>query len=294
MPMSSINLKNQQLKGQLAIFFAAFLWSTSGLFIKMIDWNPVVIAGTRSFIAVLFLLAVRCISPPPKGVKNKAIPLWACAFAFAFTVITYTIAIKLTTAANTILLQYGAPIWAALLGWYLVKEKPNWEQWAALALVVIGLLLFFSEGLEPGALLGNILAIISGILFGAHTVFLRMLKDGSPVEAMLLAHVICAALSIPLIILYPPVLKAATVLPILYMGLMQIGLASLLFSYGIKRTTAIQAMLTAILDPLLNPVWVLIVLGEKPALQALVGGAIIISSVVFSSLIGFRREAKSS
>ena len=281
--------KEHRFAGQLAILAAAFLWSTSGLFIKLLDWHPIVIAGTRSFLAVLFLLIVRLVSPPPKGTKNRAFPLWACAFSFAFTVITYVYALKLTTAANTILLQYGAPVWAALLGWYFVKEKPHWEQWGALALVMAGLLLFFRGGLGQGAFLGNILAIVSGILLGAHSVFLRMLKDGHPMDALLLSHVIIAVISIPFIFLYPPNFTPSTILPILYMGIIQMGVASLFFSYGIKRTTAIQAMLTAIIDPILNPVWVLIVLGEKPSLWALLGGAIIITSVVASSVIGMRR-----
>ena len=285
-------LAKHRFSGQLTILAAAFLWSTSGLFIKLIDWHPIVIAGTRGAVAALFLVIFRLISPPPKNTKNRAFPLWACAIAFSFTVFTYVPAITLTTAANAILLQYGAPIWAALLGWYFVKEKPNWEQWVALALVVAGLFLFFRGSLGQGAFLGNVLAIISGVLLGGHSVFLRMLKDGNPMDALLLAHTISAVLSIPFIFLYPPTITISTALPLIYMGIFQMGAASLLFSYGIKRTTAIQAMLTAIVDPILNPVWVLIVLGEKPSPWALLGGAIIITAVVSSSMIGLRRDER--
>jgi drug/metabolite transporter (DMT)-like permease len=283
--------KEHRFSGQLSIVAAAFLWSTSGLFIKLIDWHPIVIAGTRSFLAALFLLAIRLLFPPPKGTKNKAFPLWAGALAFTFTVFTYVSAIKLTTAANAILLQYSAPIWAALLGWYFIKEKPHWEQWGALILVISGLMLFFRGGLAQGAFQGNIFAIASGVLLGGHMVFLRMLKDGNPRDAMLLAHTLGAALSIPFIILYPPTITVSTALPLIYMGIVQMGLASLLFSYGIKRTTAIQAILTAVIDPILNPVWVLIVLGEKPSPWALLGGTIIVAAVIASSIISFRRAA---
>ena len=117
-----------------------------------------------------------------------------------------------------------------------------------------------------------------------------MMKDSDPRDAMLLAHVITAALSIPFIILYPPDLSVSTVLPIVYMGTIQMGLASLLISYGIRRTTAIQAMLTAIIDPILSPIWVMAVTGEKPSLAALLGGGIIITAVLASSIIGLRRD----
>ena len=277
------------MAGQLAVFSAAFFWSTSGLFIKLLDWHPIVIAGSRSFLAAVFLLIVRLFSPPRKGGKNPPFAFWACAVAFAFMIFTYVTANKLTTAANVILLQYSAPVWAALLGWLLAKEKPYWEHWLALVLVMGGLLLFFRGGLDSGAVTGNVLAVISGILFGAHTVFLRMLKDGDPRDAMLLAHATTAALSVPFFFLYPPALNVSNWMIILYMGIVQMGVASLLISYGIKRTSAIQAMLTSIIDPILNPVWVMLITGEKPSILALAGGAIIIAAVLFSSIIGTRR-----
>lgn len=274
----------------MAVLGAAFLWSTSGLFIKMLDWHPIVISGLRSFIAAVFLVIVRLLSPHSKTEKKSPFVYLASGTIFAFTIFTFITANKLTTVANVILLQYSAPIWAALLGWYFAREKPNTEHWVALGFVMAGLVLFFRGNLGAGAIKGNVLALASGVFLGAHTVSLRMLKDGDPRDAMLLAHIITAALSIPFIILYPPSFRISTALPLLYMGLFQMGVSSLLYSYGIKRTTAIQAMLTAILDPLLSPVWVLLVMGEKPSLSVLAGGIIIISAVVASSLIGFRRE----
>jgi len=274
----------------MAVLGAAFFWSTSCLFIKLLDMHPIVISGLRSFIAFIFLLAVRLISPPPKAKKNPPHIVIFCGLALAFTIYTFVAANKLTTAANSILLQYSAPIWAAILAWILIKEKPHWEHWAAVVFVMGGLVLFFRGGLDSGAFLGNALAIISGVLLAAHTVTLRMLKDGNTRDAMLIAHAITAGLSIPFIILYPPTIKVSTVLPLLFMGFFQMGLASLLLAYGIKRIPAIQAMLASILDPTLSPVWVLVVTGERPSLWSLVGGLIIISSVIASSIIGLHRD----
>jgi len=282
--------KEHRMAGQLAILATAFLWSTSGLFIKLLTWHPVVITGTRSFLAAIVLIFARIFFPPPKGVKNKPFPLWAGAVSYAFTMLTFVYANKLTTSANAIMLQYGAPVWAALLGWKLNNEKPQWEQWGALVMVLCGLLLFFRDSLGSGTLLGDGMAVFSGILFGANSVFLRMMKDGNPRDAMLLAHIISSAISIPFFILYPPSLSASTVMAALFMGFIQIGLASLLFSYGLMRISAVQAMITAIIEPVLNPVWVLLVIGEKPAIAAMAGGAVIIAAIIGSSLIGKYRE----
>ena len=119
-----------------------------------------------------------------------------------------------------------------------------------------------------------------------------MMKDGNPRDAMLLAHVLSAIISIPFIILYPPLLSASSVISIIYMGFLQVGLASLLFAYALKRISAVKAMITAVLEPVLNPVWVLLFTGEKPSMTALAGGAIIITAIVGSSLISMKRQER--
>jgi drug/metabolite transporter (DMT)-like permease len=283
-------IKDEKPAGQMAILTTAVLMSTNGLFIKLLVWHPVVITCLRSFLAAVFLLVVRIAAPPPKGLRNPPFAFWAVGITFAATMYAFVIANKLTTSANAIMLQYSSPIWAALLGWWLVKEKPHWEHWAALVLVFWGLALFFRDGLGRGAFLGDALALFSGLLYGVQSVFLRMMKDGNPRDAMLLAHVLCAIVGIPFIIIYPPSISVSSTLSIFYMGTVQIGLASLLFAYGLKRISAVQAMLIAVVEPILNPVWVMAITGEKPSVTAVLGGAIIIAAVVASSLIGKRRE----
>ena len=281
--------------GQLAVLSTAILWSSSGLFIKLLDWHPIVITSVRSYIAVIFLLVLRFIFPPPSKAKNQPLPLWIGAFAFSFTMFSFVVSNRLTTAANAIMLQYGAPVWAAFLAWWLLKERPRWEHWGALVLVFMGLLLFFRDSLGTGArgtgaLAGDLLSIASGISFGLYSILLRKLKDFNPRDIMLLGHVVSAFLGIPFIILYPPSLNPTSIGIILYMGIIQIGLTSVLFVYGMKRVRAIQAMLIATIEPILSPVWVFIILREIPTLTALAGGTIIIATVLASSIIGWRRE----
>jgi drug/metabolite transporter (DMT)-like permease len=272
------------------VFMAACLWSTSGLFIKLVPWHPVVIAGLRSLIAFLFMLAVRLIFPPRRGERSARGPLWAGAAAYALTMMSFVIANKLTASANAIMLQYSAPVWAALIGWGLIGERPRWDHWGALVLVMGGLALFFREGLAGGGFVGDCVALLSGVLFGTHSVVLRMLKKGRPQDSMLLSHGLNFAFCIPFLFFYTPALSAPSLLPILFMGIFQVGCASLLFSAGIKRIPAVQAMLTAMIEPILNPLWVLLVTGEKPSARALLGGGVIIAAVAGSSLVSKRRE----
>jgi len=293
--------KDRRLAGQFAILLCAILWSTSGLFIRLIDCHPMVIAGSRSFFAALFLLALRLFFPFMKNTANSkalilktlikdAPALSACGIGYAATMILFVIANKLTASANAIMLQYTAPVWAALLGWIFLKEKPKPEHWAAMVLVGLGMFLVFQGGFTSGSFLGDILALASGITFGANPVILRAREDKNPADIMLFSHITCAVISIPFFFVYPPTPEAKYFLSVIFMGIFQLGMASALFAYGIRRIPAVQAMLTATVEPVLNPVWVLLALGEKPALSVIAGGGIIIGAVVFSSTLSALRR----
>jgi drug/metabolite transporter (DMT)-like permease len=279
--------------GQGAVLCCAILWSTSGLFIKLLDWHPLLIAGGRSAVAALFLFTLRrirgrAVPPPP----NRPLIVLAGSLAYAATMISFVWANKLTASANAILLQYTAPIWAALLGRCLIGEKPRWFHWAALTLIAGGLFIFFREDLMGGVFgktaLGDIVALGSGLFFGAHSVFLRMQKQGNPADSLLGAHLICAAAAAPLFFIIPPAVDVRSLGALGFMGLFQVGLASQLFALGIKRVQAMQALLIAVIEPVLNPLWVFIFTGERPPAAAFAGGSLIILAVLFSSIFGAR------
>jgi drug/metabolite transporter (DMT)-like permease len=276
-----------------------------------------VISGARSFFAALVLLAFRFLCPPyrenapeapPAGLPGQTAEQTGQADAaalretrffivlgglsYAATMILFVTANKLTSSANAILLQYSAPVWAALFGWVVAGEKPFREHWGALVLVLFGLFIFFRDDLGGGNIPGDIIALISGVCFGLNSAAMRMIRRGNPADSMILSHIITFVFCLPFFFFYAPRPNTAMTLSILFMGIIQIGVASQLFSYGIKRITAVQAMLTAMAEPVLNPVWVLLVTGEKPSVSALIGGGIIIASVAASSLIGWSRDRR--
>lgn len=255
-----------------------------------------VIAGARSLIAALFMLAVKYLPRKPQGASQKVYgkaPLrhfLGAAISYSVCMILFLIANKTTTSANAILLQYSGPIWAALLGWFLAKEKPRAEQWAAMGAVIIGMLIFFKDGIGGGSFFGDSMAVLSGIAFGAYSVFMRLQKEGNPADSMILSHLITVVLCFPFVFIAAPVLTFSSAGAILFMGIFTIGMASICFSYGICYVSAVQALLLALIEPVLNPVWVLSATGEKPSASALIGGGIIVTAVAVSSLIGKRRK----
>ncbi len=272
--------------GILAMAGTAFLWSIAGLFIKVIDWNPIAIAGSRSLIAsAVILLYLR----HPK--IHLSFAQVAAAVANAVTMLLFVSANKTTTATNAIVLQYFAPISTVFISALLLKERARWEHIVALPLVAGGMILMFLDELGGGRLLGNVLAFLSAITFSFYFVFMRMQKDGSPLESILMSHWLTAAICLVLSFFLPlPQVTSKALASIAVLGGVQIGVSAILLSIAIKRVSAVQANLIAVIEPVFNPVWVFIAIGEAPGTNALIGGAIIIIAVTVASIISARRR----
>ncbi len=266
----------------------ALLWSLAGIFIKLVDWHPLAIACGRSSIAALFLLAwIR----KPRFTFSR--PQVLAALANAATMLLFVYANKATTAANAILLQYGSPIYVAIIGTFVLKERPRAEHWIAFAFVALGMGLFFAGGLGGGTFIGNLAAVAAGLTFALYMIFMRMQKDGSPLESALLSHILTAVIAFGACLFLPaPSFDARSLAAIAGLGILQIGLASVFLAIGIKRITAVDACLVGVLEPVFNPVWVFLATSEAPSPGALAGGGIIIAAVVASTLVSIRRSAR--
>ncbi|RPI92494.1 MAG: DMT family transporter [Spirochaetales bacterium] len=255
---------------------AAFLWSLGGLLIKWIPWDALAIAGARSIIAIpviLLYLGRPRFTWSPAQIGGAA--------AYAATVICFVLANKLTTAANAILLQYTAPLYVALLGGPLLGERAGAAAWAALAGTMGGMALFFMDGLGAGGLRGNLLALASGLSFALLIVMLRLQKDGSPIETVLLGNIVTAVVCAPFVFRTAPPVEGLAALVIL--GVFQLGAAYILYVAAIRRVTALEGVLIPVIEPLLNPLWVFLALGERPGPWAFAGGVLVLVSVTLYS-----------
>lgn len=268
-------------KAVIFIILAATLWSTGGLMIKATSWQPLAILGGRSiFSSIVLLLYVRRI--PIKWTRWKIL----ASVSHILTASLFIMATKMTTAANAIFLQYTAPVYIVLLAAWFLHERPSRMDWASMVIIFFGMLLFFGDKLSLNGLYGNLLAVISGITLALLTVSMRAQKNGSPAESILLANIFTAIVGFPFILK-----EAWTVtnwLIILYLGVFQIGFSFLFFSIAIKHIPALEATLISTLEPVLNPVWVFLFIGEKPGLFALVGGVIVLGGVALNAISSAR------
>jgi drug/metabolite transporter (DMT)-like permease len=267
----------------LAMLLAAVLWSLGGILIKWVQWNPMAISGMRSAIAALFLLVVL---RRPRFTWSPA--QLGCAVAYAGTVILFVVANKWTTAANAILLQYTGPIWVALFGGWFLGERATWIDWAAIALVIGGMSLFFLESLGGGGLSGDIVAVLSGVCFGSLALFMRKQRGGSPVESIILGNALAALAGLPF--MFDALPDASSWGGLLLLGIVQLGVPYWLYSVAIHHITALEAILIPVIEPLLNPLWVLLLLGEAPGPLALVGGAVVLGAVTGRGALVARRQ----
>ena len=272
---------SERRKSILFIILAATLWSTGGLMIKAISWQPLAILSGRSiFSSIVLFLYVRRIHI--KWTRWKIL----ASVSHILTASLFIMATKLTTAANAIFLQYTAPVYIVILAAWFLHERPTRMDWVSMVVIFSGMLLFFGDKLSLNGFLGNLLAVLSGITLALLTVSMRAQKDGSPVESILIANIFTAIVGFPLVLK-----ESWTVtnwLIILYLGVFQIGFAFLFFSVAIKHVPALEATLISTLEPELNPVWVFFFIGEKPGLFALVGGIIVLSGVALNALSSAR------
>ncbi|HPQ92094.1 DMT family transporter [Mesotoga prima] len=264
--------KSSGTKSVILLILTGLLWSTGGLLIKNVDSNPLAISGIRSMIASLVILVAL---GRPKF--TWSLPQIASALSYSATVILFVSANKMTTAANAILLQSTAPIYVALLSVWILKERAKLLDWVTIIMVFGGMALFFFESLDSRGMTGNILAVASGVTFALFNIFMRLQKDGSPLESVLLGNILTAAIGVPFIVGSLP--SPSGWISLFILGVAQLGLSYVFYSEAIKHSTALEAILILMIEPILSPVWVFLFLGEIPGKLPMIGGAVVIGAI---------------
>jgi drug/metabolite transporter, DME family len=292
--------------GVLFVLGAALAWSTGGLGVKLVDAPAPTIAGYRALFASLVLAAAVSAHAERVGLGTltafgalvRRPLLWGAAVGYAVMVVSFVVAAKITTAANAILLQYTAPIYVALLSWPLLRERVRWWDGAAVLLCLGGMALFFRDQVSSSARTGDLIAILGGFGFAALPLQLRLdqrrleagasadprLAAAAPLFACLLGNLLAVAATMPWMWSAPPP-DARSWGVVGALGVVQIGLAYVLYGVGVRRLRAVESMLVSTLEPLLAPVWVLLGTGERPGRNALLGGAVIVATVTAQGLL---------
>ena len=266
---------------------AAILWSTGGLFIKATHLSAFELSFGRSLLGAITI----AIFTRKEGLGINRISA-ITSVLYAALLILFVLATKLTTAANAIFLQYTAPVYVLILEPLFYKEKFRGRDFATVAACLVGMSLFFVGKLRPEDVSGNVLALASGVCFALFFLLLRHSKArnvnraSSAIYGNLISVLICAPAFFGAV---QRGISPRDFACIAYLGIVQIGIAYVLFTLAMARgVRSLDAGIIGYVEPVLNPVWVFLFIGERPGVWAIVGGAIIIASVVMHTL----REAK--
>ena len=263
-------------KSILLMLLCATLWSTGGIFIKLIPWSPFVIAGWRSLISAGIVLLYFKVWKIRFRFNRRAvlIGLFMCGLFFCFVG-----ANKLTTAANAIVLQFTAPVFLMVFSAILFHDKFRRADILAVIFTIGGMALFFFDKLKPGYLVGNCIAILAGVAAAGMYLSMGKSDDESRMGGMLLGHLFTALVGIPFTFFTVTQVSTTSVLCILGLGIVQLGIPYILFAISSKNCPPLACSLLDALEPILNPVWVFLFNGEKPGVFAIFGGAVVVVSI---------------
>jgi DME family drug/metabolite transporter len=272
----------------LYVLVAAVLWSTGGLFIKWTTLSGMALSFYRSLFAMLIVAFVT----RREGFRLNKITAIA-AFLYAILIVLFVIATKMTTAANAIFLQYTAPVYLLIFEPLIYKEKFRSRDLITVIICVVGMTLFFVGKLRPEDVTGNILALASGVTFAAYFLLLRhpAARLVNRASSAIYGNLLVVLLAAPWGLAAFPTLTQHDAFSVVYLGVVQIGIAYVLFTTAMARgVRSLDAGIVGYAEPVLNPVWVFLVLGERPSEWALIGGGIIIAAVITHMLLDARMK----
>lgn len=276
----------------LLVLLAALLWSTGGLFIKATSLSAFELSFGRSLLAALTV----AFFTRREGFGLNGISALAAAL-YAALLLLFVVATKWTTAANAIFLQYTAPVYVLLLEPVFYKERFRSRDLLTIIICIAGMSLFFVGKLRPQDVDGNIAALASGLCFALYFLLLRhpRAQQVNRASSVIYGNLLLVAITAPAGLSALSRISVADAGSVLFLGVFQIGVAYTFFTLGMARgVRPLDASIVGYIEPVLNPLWVFLVIGERPSGWALVGGCIIIAAVITHILRGARVARRQS
>lgn len=263
-------------KAIFQILLCSALWSIAGIFMKWIPWSGFAIASLRSLLAggvmALYMAAKRL-----RFTLNRRSVFGGVALCATMTL--FSVANKMTTAANAIVLQFTSPIWIVLISGLFLKKRFRRMDLTAVALTFAGIALFFADGLSGGHAAGDAVALGAGLAFGCYYISLGDCAEAERMSAVELGHILTFLVGLPALLFTPTEFSGRIVLSLLTLGIFQLGIPYVLLAHASGWCPPLVCSLLGALEPLLNPVWVAIFDGEIPGALALAGGVIVIATI---------------
>jgi drug/metabolite transporter (DMT)-like permease len=270
--------------GVLLVAAAAICWSSGGLIVRLVGTSPWTTSFWRSVFASLFLaLVVRLVWGRGIFAQWRRAPVVAVAACMALSSTCFILSLAHTTVANTLILMSTGPYVAGLLGWILLGERVAVRTWLTMGVALAGTVVMVSSSYGRGALLGDLLAIVMACSFAIATVLIRRHPEIPMVPAAVLATALTGLVALPLA--DPLTTRPRDIVLLAFFGIGQFGAGFLLFLTGARLIPAAETSLIGMLETVLGPLWVWLVLSERPDAASLTGGALILTALLANTLV---------
>ena len=260
----------------LEMLLCATLWSIAGIFIKLIPWNGFAVASARSLVAGLTIAVYMLISRKRFVLSKKTL---LAGLLSASVYICFVCANKLTTAANAIVLQFTSPVFIVVFSALLFGTKVKKADVTVVLFTLAGIALCFLDQLRGGYLVGNCVAVLAGMFMAGMYMSVGELEGEERFSGILLGQSFTFLAGLPALIVTKPELTAAAVMSVIILGVFQLGISYILYIKASRYCPPLACCLLGAVEPLLNPVWVMLFDGETPGVLALAGGIIVVGSV---------------
>ena len=271
----------------LEMLLCATLWSIAGIFIKLLPWNGFAVASLRSLIAGITILVYMAIKHY-RFVLNRQTVIAGILAGCVY--LCFACANKLTTAANAIVLQFTSPVFIVLFSAILFHERIRRTDMAVVLVTLGGIALFFFDQLAPGYVAGNCVAIAAGMFMAGMYMAIGKLEGEARFSAVVIGQSFTFLVGLPAVLITHPVVNGSTVACIFVLGILQLGISYILYVKASRYCPPLACCLLGAVEPLLNPVWVLIFDGERPGIFALIGGIIVVAAITAWCIFGKEEE----
>lgn len=265
-----------QKRAILLLVICGILWSIAGIFIKLVPWNPLTIAGWRGLIASVCIFTYIKLKKKKIRINKSSI---ATALLMGASSLLFVSANKLTTSANAIVLQFTAPVFLLVFSAVIFRQRFAKADLITVILTMSGISLFFLDQLDTGRMLGNIIGLLSGTTMAGMYMSTNANGEDDRMSGLFLGHFATGLLFIPTMFIFPTPITAPAIWSILILGIVQLGIPYILFGLAAGDCPPLAASLLGVVEPLCNPLWVFIFAHEIPGPFALTGGAVIILTV---------------
>ena len=273
----------------IKMLLCAALWSVAGIFIKLIPWNSLAIAGSRSLLASMVIFIFMKISGFKISFEKKGL---MTGLFLALVFLLFVTANKMTTAANAIVLQSTAPVFILIISRLIYKRKLKRMDVAAVVFTMAGIVLFFFDDMGGGKTAGNLVGVASGIALAFMYSYMGEAGEEERMNGIFWGNLFTALAGVPFVFITKAPVTQSSLLYIAILGIAQLGIPYILLVQASRACSPLTCSLLGMLEPLLNPVWVFIFDGERPGMLSLIGAVAVIITITFWSIAGARQTRK--